>query len=564
MHFSTLQASATLILKRIPVIVYITQLYYIFFPSAIAFDAMYFIKDPLVTGSSSVQKSFSGPIYTDLHTIDLHNQASTPDPSPSLSPSIYQRIRKALQLISQTLFMSGNGDERGVVTEPEVILVEDSDDDSPATDPAKPTKVNRVKDKRIEVGSDNFHPKGQSTFAEGESDSEEVDYDASLLILDVVETKDNKNHLLHEYIDQIHRANQRNSRQSSKENDQYGLNLVPSKFLDELDSDTFAFDQLKLEDEIDLTTTLNNTQNILDIDLLKLNNGDEVALEEDTYNQIVLQHYIPSAPLSTAKYSFTDALFSSYKLDKVSAGYREEKKALQNRITAERKAKESAITELPKLALGLVNKHWNSHSSSVIVSNYLIDISTRDLQTLSDGKWLNDNIIDYYFNLITGGLPSVFGWTTHFFTTLQEKGYQGVARWAKRKRVDVTLKDLVLVPINIMLTHWALATVNNKEKTFEYYDSLTSKGNLPALKILREYMTQEGKRIGSGIDFMSYEMKPNMETPQQRNGFDCGVFTCTCAKFVAFHKPLSYGQKDMKILRRRMAYEIIENKMLDK
>lgn len=76
-------------------------------------------------------------------------------------------------------------------------------------------------------------------------------------------------------------------------------------------------------------------------------------------------------------------------------------------------------------------------------------------------------------------------------------------------------------------------------------------------------MIQEGKKQNSSIDFEKYSLMKNMPSPQQLNGFDCGVFACICAKYVAQWKELSYGQKDMKLIRRRMAYEIITKDLLD-
>ncbi|KAG7192725.1 Smt3-specific protease [Scheffersomyces spartinae] len=500
---------------------------------------MSFIKDPLVLSPGPRNNK-----YVDSHTIDLYNAVS--DKEDSGTVSLYQRISNKIQFLFKQRFMRNEAEEKDKVNE-QVI--------------EQGGKEKEDRDDEIvgEEADANFHPKGQSTF------TEEMDADASLMILDVIETNFNhQNQTLNKYIDQIHKANQQDNTRTpdSKHKDhndnteQYGLSLLPSQFLKDLTSEstTYSFGQLNLDND--------HRPNLFDIDVHNLTTAKS-SDNEDTYKQIVLQHYIPSVP-PPDRYSFVDELFKSYNQDDITAEYRRQKQDRQHKITQERISKVSQIQDLSSQALSIVNKHWSSNSSSVVVSNYLIDISARDLQTLNYGRWLNDNIIDYYFNMITKDLPSVYGWTTHFFTTLQDKGYQGVARWAKRRRIDVTLKDLILIPINIMLTHWALATVNNKLKKFQYYDSLTSRGNIPALKLIREYMIQEGQRLASNIDFMSYEMNPNLETPQQRNGFDCGVFTCTCAKFVAFNKPLTYGQKDMKTLRRRMAFEIIENKLLDK
>jgi sentrin-specific protease 1 len=46
-------------------------------------------------------------------------------------------------------------------------------------------------------------------------------------------------------------------------------------------------------------------------------------------------------------------------------------------------------------------------------------------------------------------------------------------------------------------------------------------------------------------------------TPQQQNGYDCGVFTCTCADFLSVGLPLDYSQRDIKEQRKRMVWKIM-------
>ena len=181
--------------------------------------------------------------------------------------------------------------------------------------------------------------------------------------------------------------------------------------------------------------------------------------------------------------------------------------------------------------------------------------------TLSDGHWLNDNVIDFYLSLVAEKNNNVYCWTTHFFSTLKSKGYQGVARWAKRRKVNVTEKNIIIVPINIMSTHWALAVVDNVAKEIRYYDSLASSGNMNAVQLLAQYMQKEAERLQ--VVPIEYQLFPSTKTPQQQNGYDCGVFTCTVAKYISGNMDLTFSQKDMKTIRRRMAYEIIQKGLLD-
>lgn len=288
---------------------------------------------------------------------------------------------------------------------------------------------------------------------------------------------------------------------------------------------------------------------------------DVIQRPQDDYLATISRFYLPSAPVSRHKYSLVDSLIENLRLDNELENDREK---IQLEVAKERELLLSKVHPLQRDQQAQVDAIWAGRAAdSLVCTAFSIEISVRDLLTLADRQWLNDNVIDFYFNLIGQENPEVFGWTTHFFTTLQQRGYQGVARWLKRKKLNVTEKAIIFVPINILGTHWALAVVDNTAKSISYMDSLASSGNLPALETIREYMVQEGKKHNLLVDFYSYTLHPRAKTPQQLNGYDCGVFTCQCARYLARKRGLLYGQKDMKTIRRRMAYEIISKKLLN-
>ncbi|RCK62306.1 Sentrin-specific protease 2 [Candida viswanathii] len=294
-------------------------------------------------------------------------------------------------------------------------------------------------------------------------------------------------------------------------------------------------------------TTFDDAPNLLD-------------LPPTPYQQSILDYYLPTKPISINSYSLIGNVISNFYMDRVSSVYQQSHDKLQELITKKRIDSTSLIRPLSPGQLSQVDQIWRTRAK-VVNSNYQIDITTLDLQTLREPSWLNDNVIDYYFNLIMNAYPDVFGWTTHFYTALESKGYTGVQRWAKRKKVNLFEKSKVLVPVNISNTHWALAVIDNLEKTIAYYDSLNTVGNPRAVENLAAYMDGEAKRLSH--EKVTYTLVPHVKSPQQKNGSDCGVFTCTAARYISGNKPLGYSQNDMKVIRRRMVYEILENKLLD-
>jgi len=57
------------------------------------------------------------------------------------------------------------------------------------------------------------------------------------------------------------------------------------------------------------------------------------------------------------------------------------------------------------------------------------------------------------------------------------------------------------------------------------------------------------------------EYYPRRLSPQQSNGYDCGVFACETARCVSQSVPLIFGQSDMQSIRMQMAAEILRGRL---
>ncbi|KAL2293768.1 hypothetical protein Nmel_018829, partial [Mimus melanotis] len=258
------------------------------------------------------------------------------------------------------------------------------------------------------------------------------------------------------------------------------------------------------------------------------------------------------------------------------------------------------------------------NQDEVLSEAFRLTITRKDIQTLNNLNWLNDEIINFYMNLLMErskekDLPAVHAFNTFFFTKLKTAGYQAVKRWTKK--VDIFSVDLLLVPIHLGV-HWCLAVVDFRKKTITYYDSMGGI-NSEACRILLQYLKQESldkKRkefdtngwallskksqvwtaqnskkiwelLGSSAPFSlrrSWEEKEGknpkswerkfftgmrsrggvQEIPQQMNGSDCGMFACRYAERIAKDKPINFTQQHMPYFRKRMAWEILHRKLL--
>ncbi|XP_030637411.1 sentrin-specific protease 2 [Chanos chanos] len=203
----------------------------------------------------------------------------------------------------------------------------------------------------------------------------------------------------------------------------------------------------------------------------------------------------------------------------------------------------------------------------VLSSAFKLRITQRDLATLQEGSWLNDEVINFYLNLVMArseqdsGGKRVYSFSTFFFPKLHTGGHAAVRRWTKA--VDLFTYDAILVPLHLGV-HWSLAVVDFKSKSVRSYDSMGQRHDDICNLILR-YLKEECKaKRSKDLDITKWtvtSLKPT-EIPQQRNGSDCGVFACKYADYIARGHPLTFRQCHMPYFRKAMIWEILNQKLL--
>ena len=103
---------------------------------------------------------------------------------------------------------------------------------------------------------------------------------------------------------------------------------------------------------------------------------------------------------------------------------------------------------------------YKLHDIEEIQKGFKLVITRKDLFTLNNQNWLNDNIINFYLNLIVKrcheevGLPICSVVNSFFYTSLQMRGFQQIKRWTKKQ--DIFKKDILFIPVNHKNIHWAL------------------------------------------------------------------------------------------------------------
>ncbi|OQR97074.1 SUMO protease [Achlya hypogyna] len=212
-------------------------------------------------------------------------------------------------------------------------------------------------------------------------------------------------------------------------------------------------------------------------------------------------------------------------------------------------------------------------ASEVLCQKFNVDITRGLLQCLRPGQWLNDEIINFYFQMLAErdisvhaalGIAASHFFNSFFFSKVSEGGYNfvNVRRWTRK--IDLFAMDKIFIPVNIRNVHWCLAVIFMTEKRIQYYDSMNGAGT-ECLNVLLRYLGDEHQhKKGAPFDASGWELLPSQpDTPQQGNSHDCGMFTCMFADYLAQNKELTFRQRNMAFFRRRMVLRTVEGSIPD-
>mmetsp|Transcript_717 Transcript_717/g.1237 ORF Transcript_717/g.1237 Transcript_717/m.1237 type:complete len:245 (+) Transcript_717:82-816(+) len=174
---------------------------------------------------------------------------------------------------------------------------------------------------------------------------------------------------------------------------------------------------------------------------------------------------------------------------------------------------------------------------SILLSYEDADIYQRDLELFEDGKWLNDACIHYCFKRIENEYkrkgseiqakiilldPSLVS-----FMLIQAVDREENEELAAS--LDVASKQWILAPVNdcdsftSSSNHWSLLLCHLPSGFMAHFDSSGSYNHKAACKTATRIACLIGRECAPVFEFKS---------PQQRNGYDCGVYTVLFARFI--------------------------------
>ncbi|KAL7539154.1 hypothetical protein ACHAXR_009074, partial [Thalassiosira sp. AJA248-18] len=200
--------------------------------------------------------------------------------------------------------------------------------------------------------------------------------------------------------------------------------------------------------------------------------------------------------------------------------------------------------------------------SEILARHGANSVQRGSLQTLNPGVWLNDEILNFFIQQCLAKRDEKLCANepgrkrSHFFSSFfiqkmfDEKNnnkklngqynYNNVKAWStKVPGEDIFNLKYLVCPINRDNQHWTSAVIFMEEKRIQYYDSLGCT-DWTKLNGLLQYLKDEHRvKNGGELDVKEWKLVAcTSDTPRQRGGIDCGVFTCMFCYYILKDTPL--------------------------
>lgn len=238
-------------------------------------------------------------------------------------------------------------------------------------------------------------------------------------------------------------------------------------------------------------------------------------------------------------------------------------------LDEEESEEEEAYPDLTEEHQGIIKRAlYGGPRGEVIINKFNISITRNDLATLIGDNWLNDEVINFYMNLLMerselradDGFPRVYAMNTFFIPKLLEAGHSGLKRWTRK--VDIFTYDIIPVPVHVGRVHWCMAIIDLKNRSIRYYDSMGTPNN-KVLDALEKYLKDESlDKRKQPFDTSKFAKENMRDCPRQMNGSDCGVFSCMFAEHESRNREIGFSQQQMPYFRQKMIFEIAQGRLI--
>jgi Ulp1 family protease len=215
-------------------------------------------------------------------------------------------------------------------------------------------------------------------------------------------------------------------------------------------------------------------------------------------------------------------------------------------------------------------------TESTVSKNFNINLTFFDLLPFrtnnNDDKRFNDNIVNYYMNMISNGLFNTrLKINVNIFSSIDFVRFLTCNNSViKHHKFNIFKYDYILAPI-CLNSHWSLIKIFTRTKKVRHFDSSSK------LKSYNERAQRIYKFIENiiridlaelNIKFVPSEWVFRLATnvPQQSNNYDCGPFICLYSKILSYDmkiNPSQFTNDYISNYRKRILIEITDSSLSD-
>lgn len=177
----------------------------------------------------------------------------------------------------------------------------------------------------------------------------------------------------------------------------------------------------------------------------------------------------------------------------------------------------------------------SSKANDKILSYNDVVLRRSDLDILSGPCFLNDRIIEFYFSFLASRFPSedvlllspsITFWIKECRDTSMLKDFMEPLRLSQRKLIIFPINDNSDVDLAEGGSHWSLLAFDRASNGFVHHDSSSGCINNKDARHVYEAVLPFTES-GMGTTYVDY-----LGTPEQENGYDCGVYVLSMARVI--------------------------------
>jgi hypothetical protein len=211
------------------------------------------------------------------------------------------------------------------------------------------------------------------------------------------------------------------------------------------------------------------------------------------------------------------------------------------------------------------------HSEELAVKHDFIlePLSWKNISTLQNTRWLNDEVVNAYLRLLDyvlegqkGGKRRVVN--SFFYPMVIGKGAEKskILRLLSKRKIDVKTIDQLYIPVNVSNTHWCFLIIDFAALSVIFCDSLKKKSFPTNEEYILEFAnTLLKERGGLASSQLFTSIKVNRDFPVQNNHYDCGVFMLKGIDLISRIDRPAFDQTDALYLRHLICFELLNGKL---